>query len=268
MLRMNKTSLFVLPVSANQTSVMRKCLLLTMLTFAVALGFVQQAHAFTFITINNADGFPGFMAEGINGSGDIVGSSVGDRGGQCFVRDTKGTYTALNVPGAATCDATGINDLGQIVGFFIRTSLTPHGFLRDTKGTFTTIDVPGAISTQVFGINASGEIAGQFFDGSGVHGFLRDTKGTFRVINIASSTSVSGINDSGEFTGTIQGTSGIQGYLRDTTGTVTQKATREAQDAMARHGAVEGVSTNAPAVCWPLCRHDDMTISVQLSSFC
>ena len=209
-------------MQSNQTSVRRKCLLLTMLTFAVAVGLVQTAHAFTFITINNADGFPGFMAEGINGPGDIVGSSVGDRGGQCFVRDAKGAYTALNVPGAATCDATGINDAGQIVGFFSRTNPgLPHGFLRDAKGAFTTIDVPGAISTQVFGINATGEIAGQFFDGSGVHGFLRDTKGTLTVINIATSTSVSGLNDSGEFTGTIQGSSGIQGYLRDRNGTVT-----------------------------------------------
>jgi hypothetical protein len=209
-------------MQSNQTSVRLKFPMLTILTFAVALGLVQRAHAFTFTTINNADGFPGFMAEGINGKDEIVGSSVGTRGGQCFLRDAKGAYTALNVPGASSCQGSGINDLGQIVGFFFSNGINPHGFLRDSKGGFTTIDVPGAIGgTQAFGINSSGEITGQFFDIGGVHGFLRDTKGAFSVINIATSTSVSGINDSGEFVGTIQGSSGIQGYLRDKNGTVT-----------------------------------------------
>ena len=125
MLKQNKTSFFVLSVSAfvcsikpatretafsgtqgegtkqmqsNQTSVRLKCLLLTMLTFAVALGLVKQAHAFTFITINNADGFPGFMAEGINGSGDIVGSSVGE-GGDNALCGTPRAPTSAQRPG-------------------------------------------------------------------------------------------------------------------------------------------------------------------------
>jgi uncharacterized membrane protein len=55
----------------------------------------------------------------------------------------------------------GINDAGQIVGFFVGPG--EHGFLLDTGGSFTQIDVPGARSTEAFGINDAGQIVGSFF---------------------------------------------------------------------------------------------------------
>src|SRR5437899_12850727 len=57
------------------------------------------------------------------------------------------SFTTIDVSGATSTSAYGINDPGQIVG----TSNFSHGFL-DTAGSFTTIDVPGASSTSAFGI--------------------------------------------------------------------------------------------------------------------
>ena len=48
-------------------------------------------------------------------------------------------FTQIDVPGEVDTVATGINDAGQIVGYFGFT----HGFL-DTGGNFIQIDVPGS----------------------------------------------------------------------------------------------------------------------------
>src|SRR5918997_11872 len=75
--------------------------------------------------------------------------------------------TQIDVPGEVDTVATGINDAGQIVGYFSFT----HGFL-DTGGNFTQIDVPGEADTVAFGINDAGQIVGSFLDSTGIHGFL------------------------------------------------------------------------------------------------
>jgi probable HAF family extracellular repeat protein len=81
------------------------------------------------------------------------------------------TFTTIDVPGATFTGASGINDHGQIVGFYDDVSGTEHGFLLD-RGIFTTIDVPGATSTHALGINAHAQIVGLFTDAGGtVHGF-------------------------------------------------------------------------------------------------
>ena len=59
----------------------------------------------------------------------------------------------LDVPGYAGTGASGINNRGQIVGFYS----SDHGFLLD-HGSFTAIDVPGAIGTVPSGINERGQI--------------------------------------------------------------------------------------------------------------
>jgi probable HAF family extracellular repeat protein len=212
-------------MQSNQTSVRLKCLLLTMLTFAVALGFVQQAHAYTFTILNiGAQAFT--QANGINESDEVVGTFIGVKGlFEGFRRDTKGAISEFSVPNASATSANGINNSGQIVGFFVDASGHTRGFLRHTNGTFTTIDVPGAIQTQAFGINALGEIVGTFKDGSGFHGFKRDTKGDFAAINGPGgfgNTEVHGINDSGEIAGSFTTqTDGQRGFLLKPNGELT-----------------------------------------------
>ena len=84
------------------------------------------------------------------------------------------TFSTIDVPGASSTEALGINNAGQIVGFFKdNIGSGQHGFLYD-RGTFTTIDVPGAAATIPFGINNAGQIVGDFVDNAGLHGFLYD----------------------------------------------------------------------------------------------
>jgi probable HAF family extracellular repeat protein len=71
--------------------------------------------------------------------------------------------------------ASGINDRGQIVGFYIDADGRGHGFLWD-KGRFTPIDVPGAAASTATDINNRGQIVGEYGDDpfvpTALHGFL------------------------------------------------------------------------------------------------
>ena len=83
------------------------------------------------------------------------------------------TFTTLDVPGATSTEAFGINRHGQIVGFYADSSGVGHGFLLDPAGTFTTLDVPGATFTVAIGINGHGRIVGYYIDANSIsHGFL------------------------------------------------------------------------------------------------
>src|SRR4051794_30810636 len=61
-------------------------------------------------------------------------------------------FTQIDVPGATSTSASGINDAGQIVGQFNNGGT--HGFLY-SGGSFTQIDAPGATfaGTSASGIN-------------------------------------------------------------------------------------------------------------------
>lgn len=117
-----------------------------------------------------------------------------------------GVFTTFNVPGATpgSTVATGVNDSGQIVGYF-NNSTGRHGFL-DTNGVFTAIDFPSAALTDASGINNAGAIVGGFQSSLGElpQGFL-DTNGIFSVLPLLGA---GGVNSSGEIVGTI-GTPGI-----------------------------------------------------------
>ena len=112
------------------------------------------------------------------------------------------SFTPIDVPGSAYTDASGINDRGQIVGWFEDSMGNGHGFL-DTAGSFTPIDVPGSTITEPLGINDRGQIVGDFFDSTGhEHGFL-DIGGSFTPIDVPGSafTVPLGINDRGQIMG-------------------------------------------------------------------
>ena len=58
-----------------------------------------------------------------------------------------------------------INDAGQIVGDYLDSSGTMHGFLY-SAGIYTTLDDPLGIRTVASGINDAGQIVGYYFDSS------------------------------------------------------------------------------------------------------
>jgi probable HAF family extracellular repeat protein len=78
-----------------------------------------------------------------------------------------GSFTTLDDPSASTItDAFGINDAGQIVGFFNNASGI-HGFLRSGSN-FTTLDAPMTTNrTEALGINIAGTIVGEYTDSTG-----------------------------------------------------------------------------------------------------
>jgi probable HAF family extracellular repeat protein len=88
---------------------------------------------------------------------------------------SRGSYATLNDPlGVDGTFATGINDKGQIVGYYFDNRHNEHGFLY-SGGVYTTIDDPLGSGTYATGINDEGQIVGYYIVGNGVeHGFLAD----------------------------------------------------------------------------------------------
>jgi len=137
-------------------------------------GFLLSGGIYTTVDV------PGFGATypfGINNHGEIVGFTSSTFGGgspQGFTL-INGTYTSFNDPAAVTTSGTyaeGIDDSGQVVGFYGDNNNVEHGFLLNA-GVFTNIDHPNAQLTQALGINSQGQIVGVYSDPANVlHGFV------------------------------------------------------------------------------------------------
>ncbi|MBA3915627.1 MAG: hypothetical protein H0X25_17575 [Acidobacteriales bacterium] len=71
----------------------------------------------------------------------------------------QGTYTQIDYPGGTCTAIFGINNSGDVVGYYAANSAY-HGFLL-SKGSYTTIDYPGAPDTYLLGINDQGQVVGE-----------------------------------------------------------------------------------------------------------
>ena len=80
------------------------------------------------------------------------------------------TFTSLAVPGAIQSVASGINDLGIIVGTYTDGGLKDHGYVFE-NGTYTTLNAPGSLLTSARGIDVGGDIVGAY-SSSQNHGFI------------------------------------------------------------------------------------------------
>jgi probable HAF family extracellular repeat protein len=117
------------------------------------------------------------------------------------------TYSTFDYPTADITVPNGINDAGQIVGWYFDSdpnNWAYHGFLL-SNGSFTSIDYPTAIGwTYAYGINNSGQIVGQYYEQNyGIsHGFLL-SGGNFTSFDYpnATLTLAYGINDAGQIVG-------------------------------------------------------------------
>ena len=90
-------------------------------------------------------------------------------------------YTQIDVPGATSTTASGINDAGQIVG-----NVDNDRAFIYFDGSFTKLVAPGAFldQTAAWGINDAGQIVGSFLDSTPHrHGFL-DTGGSFTQLDV------------------------------------------------------------------------------------
>jgi probable HAF family extracellular repeat protein len=121
------------------------------------------------------------------------------------------TYVTLDPPGTSFTFAAGVNNKGEVVGYYIDAAQNAHGFLY-SGGTYTTLDVPGASGTLANGINDSGQIVGcygvagppdEYGRPTGTtHGFLF-TRGSYATIDPPGSTDTQayGINNAGQIVG-------------------------------------------------------------------
>ena len=72
------------------------------------------------------------------------------------------TFTGIDYSGAMSIYALGINNNGQVVGYYSSTT-SVHGYLLSGDGgSFSTIDHPSASSTIVYGISSNGTAVGSF----------------------------------------------------------------------------------------------------------
>ena len=102
--------------------------------------------------------------------------------------------------------AVGINDLGQVVGYYYDSSGKAHGFLYSGGSYIPLNDPSGTDTTFAFGINDAGQVVGYYVD-SGTHGFLYSGLPIFPYTTLngpsgASGAQASGINDAGQIVGT------------------------------------------------------------------
>jgi hypothetical protein len=182
----------------------------------------SDPRATTYFAVNNQREAVGAYAEQTAGS-NAVGLDQIDSD-HAVLRDDRGRFRLLDVPGALVTLAFDVNDRTDVVGQYIDAGAVPdaqgmlpagtvHGFLS-RGGEVTTIDVPGAALTQPLGINDGGDIVGAYIeavpdpdpyaynDTGRLRGFLlRD--GVFTPIDVPGSegTRVSGINDSAQMVG-------------------------------------------------------------------
>jgi uncharacterized membrane protein len=115
-----------------------------------------------------------------------------------------GTFTTIDMPGAAASVAFDINTQGVIVGRYTSAGRT-HGWMRTPSGVFTTIDFPGSSFTVAGAVNDAGEIVGWYSLPATPairHGFLLRS-GVFTSFDPPGSifTNVVGINDRGDIVG-------------------------------------------------------------------
>lgn len=173
-------------------------------------GYLLSGDDFT--TFN----FPGPYSTGITGIND-AGNFVGVFGNvaepnRAFM-NIGGVPSVINIAGATSSEAVGINNSNQIVGVYVDGTGT-HGFLRDADGTLTLpLDFPGASATNAFGVNDRGWIVGRYLDGEGrAHGFFLLLPNTFVGSDYpgATNTSLNGINQAGFISGRYTDTSGIR----------------------------------------------------------
>ena len=118
------------------------------------------------------------------------------------------TFTSLNnYPGASSTVPTGINDNGQIVGFYAVSGGSGGSFLY-SNSTYTSVNIQGATNTNGYyyveasGINNAGLIVGTYYNGS-YCGFVYNSSSYSYISLPGTDVFAQGINDSGEVVGTI-----------------------------------------------------------------
>jgi hypothetical protein len=168
-------------------------------------GFVNFNDHYDQVDAPWTDSKPSFnQLLGINDDGIAVGfwnDADGNAHGYTYNVWTK-SYTPLKWPhGATGVTATGINDKGEVVGFFV-VGKTTFGFVW-SYGHFRVIKLGNGTDTQVLGVNNEGVVVGSYVDSHGTTDGFVLSNGRLRTVMAPHSTStvVNGLNDKGQIVG-------------------------------------------------------------------
>ena len=143
---------------------------------------------------------------GVNDSKIAVGfyvDSAGNAHGYAYDIAT-GHFQRVKISGAVSLTATGINNHGDVTGFFNRATGPVESFLLTRGGHLYTMAVKGADMTQAFGVNDNDEVVGAITTGSSTFGFTWTPTGGFHQVNDpkgVGSTVINGVNDAGDLVG-------------------------------------------------------------------
>lgn len=147
-----------------------------------------------------------------NAGGTTVGNFLSNEGlFEGYIRTPGGSYTLINFPTALGQDVVGVNNGGQVAGFYVDANNVIWSYVRSVTGKLTVFQSPDAGATpgngtEVLQISNAGATTGLYADVNGaLHAFYRSTSGKFAEFDasdLAVETEPTGINNSGEVVGT------------------------------------------------------------------
>lgn len=196
-------------------------------------GFVKQGTNFTSVSDPNtpAGGVLFNQLLGVNNQNVAVGVYMDGNGAlQAYSYNiAAATFAAITLPGsfgAVDTTATGINNAGDISGFYVDGNDVTHGFL-DIGGIFTSFDNPfgAGVSTSFLGLNNNGEVVGSYVDATGTtdgltYNYLTNTWSTVNdplaspnAAFLVTGTTINGVNDLGQLVGFYSDGTNVDGFL-------------------------------------------------------
>ena len=128
-------------------------------------------------------GSTGIQFYGINSAGTAAGWCTSAKTGEPIAFTyAKGKFTTVAYPKATGTEVNGINDKGDVVGIYLDSTGTQHGFSKiGTK--YTSIDVKGDTSPFAWGINNKGQITVYATNSAGDYDSFLLTGKTFKKID-------------------------------------------------------------------------------------
>jgi hypothetical protein len=147
------------------------------------------------------------QALGINNSGVVAGfyEDVNGNAHPFTYTMSTGAYATFTIGSASSSFATGLNDNGQVCGFFVGSSNGKNTAFIHQAGVLEKFNVPGASLTQFFGINNAGIAVGVFTKDGATHGlYYTASTGAWLQVDdpeAAQGTFLNGINNKGEIVG-------------------------------------------------------------------
>ena len=200
-------------------------------TFGTYFGFTRPTDGISYTTFTVPGSSAGTFATAINNNGVVAGGFLDSSGLHGFLRDAAGNVTTFDPPGSVGTTVTGINDLNEVVGYYILAPGAPaHGFLRNGAGKFTVFNAAPGKNTLPTAINNSGVVAGHFDDNNrvNIHSFVRDALGKITIFDAPRAgeqfnegTQATCINNSGQIAGYYTTTGGVGlSFSRDPSGNI------------------------------------------------